>query len=114
MKKEELKEILAFLEEKQGLDITVYKEPVNWISDAIIVTATSPRHIHSLLDYLYKMRFNGDKLDIEGKPESGWVVASLNGFVLHFFTKDQREYYTLDQMWEKNMNKDEENGIQIN
>jgi ribosome-associated protein len=37
----------------------------------------------------------------EGQPGGGWVVLDLGDIVIHIFSPDQREYYRLEQLWEK-------------
>lgn len=38
---------------------------------------------------------------IEGNPSSGWLVIDLGAIVVHLFSPDQRDYYRLEQLWEK-------------
>jgi ribosome-associated protein len=44
-------------------------------------------------------------LDIKRQPEgqssSGWLVVDLDDIVVHLLSTDQREYYQLEQLWEK-------------
>ena len=40
-------------------------------------------------------------VQIEGDPRTGWVVADLDDVVIHIFSPDQRDYYRLEQLWEK-------------
>jgi ribosome-associated protein len=37
----------------------------------------------------------------EGHPSSGWLVVDLDDIVVHLLSTDQREYYQLEQLWEK-------------
>lgn len=43
----------------------------------------------------------GWKPRCEGSPDSGWVVLDLGDIVVHLFSPDQREYYQLEQLWER-------------
>jgi ribosome silencing factor RsfS/YbeB/iojap len=36
---------------------------------------------------------------IEGKA-TGWILLDYCGVVIHIFTKETREYYNLDRMWD--------------
>ena len=44
-------------------------------------------------------------LDIKKSPEgnanSGWLVVDLDDVVIHLFSPDQREYYRLEELWER-------------
>lgn len=96
---------INFLEDQKAMDIISYKAPVNWIEDAIIITATSSRHIQSILDKVYMLKVKDEdsirKMQIDGHALSEWVIISFDAFVLHLFTREKREYYTLDELWAK-------------
>lgn len=40
-------------------------------------------------------------IKIEGESRDGWMVADVEDIVIHFFSPDQRNYYKLEQLWEK-------------
>ena len=66
----------------------------------IIATATSSTHVRSLADEVEdKLEENGLRPDhIEGKS-TGWIVLDYGSVIVHIFTKDQREFYNLDNIW---------------
>lgn len=37
----------------------------------------------------------------EGQPSDGWLVLDYGDIVVHLFSPDQRDYYKLEQFWEK-------------
>jgi ribosome-associated protein len=37
----------------------------------------------------------------EGRPSDGWLVVDFGDIVVHLFSPDQREYYQLEQLWER-------------
>jgi len=37
----------------------------------------------------------------EGRPGDGWVVNDFGDVVVHLFSPDQRDYYRLEELWEK-------------
>lgn len=36
---------------------------------------------------------------VEGEPLSGWLLADFGDIILHIFSPDQREYYSLEELW---------------
>lgn len=43
----------------------------------------------------------GQHLEIEGDSRDGWQVVDLGDVVIHMFSPDQRNYYKLEQLWDK-------------
>jgi ribosome-associated protein len=37
----------------------------------------------------------------EGQPADGWIVIDLHDIVVHLFSPDQREYYQLEELWDR-------------
>ncbi|MBT9148737.1 MAG: Ribosomal silencing factor RsfS [Dehalococcoidia bacterium] len=37
----------------------------------------------------------------EGSISSGWVIMDLGNIVVHIFSTQQREFYALEEMWDK-------------
>ncbi len=37
----------------------------------------------------------------EGQASAGWVIIDFGDIVVHLFSPDQRDYYRLEQLWEK-------------
>jgi ribosome-associated protein len=40
-------------------------------------------------------------LEIEGGSRDGWLVVDLGDVVVHLFSPELRDYYKLEQLWEK-------------
>ena len=38
---------------------------------------------------------------IEGNPSGGWMLVDLGDIIIHLFSPDQRDYYQLEQLWNK-------------
>lgn len=66
----------------------------------VIASATSSTHVHSLADEVEaKLEEAGvTPHHIEGRS-TGWIVLDYNSVIVHVFTPDQREFYSLDKMW---------------
>lgn len=70
----------------------------------VIMTADSTRQINALVDHLeeeVKRRGKRRLYHREGTADSGWVLLDFSDIVLHVFSKAQREYYALEEVWEK-------------
>jgi ribosome-associated protein len=37
----------------------------------------------------------------EGRPADGWLVVDLGDIIVHLFSPDQRDYYYLEQLWDR-------------
>jgi ribosome-associated protein len=42
-----------------------------------------------------------EPLEIEGGSRDGWLVVDLGDVVVHLFSPELRDYYKLEQLWEK-------------
>mgnify|MGYP001182284139 CR=1 FL=1 len=69
----------------------------------IICNGTSDRMLQALSSSLreYVKKEFGKSLQVEGESRDGWLVADIDDIVVHFFSPDQRNYYKLEQLWEK-------------
>jgi ribosome-associated protein len=38
---------------------------------------------------------------IQGRPSDGWMVADYGDVVIHLFSPDQRNYYRLEELWDR-------------
>ncbi len=93
------------LEDKKGEDILLLD--LTGIADFadffVIASGTSDRMIGSLADAVRetaKQQFDL-KPKSEGNPKDGWEVVDLGDIVVHLFSPDQRDYYQLEQLWDK-------------
>lgn len=68
----------------------------------MLCTGTSDRMLDALaeatLDTAHKLhRKHGRR---QGEAREGWVVVDYGDVVVHLFSRDQREYYGLEQFWQ--------------
>jgi len=37
----------------------------------------------------------------QGSADSGWIIIDLVDIIVHIFSTEQREFYTLEEMWQQ-------------
>jgi ribosome-associated protein len=94
-----------FLEEKKAEKILLLDihEVCSFTDFFIICNGTSDRMLQALATSIRefgKKEFNLPIL-IEGDSRTGWMVADLEDIVVHIFSPDQRDYYKLEQLWDR-------------
>jgi ribosome-associated protein len=69
----------------------------------VIVSGETDRHIESMAnDISRRVRDMGVHIaHREGSGRGGWVLLDFSGFVVHLFTREQRERYGLEQLWSR-------------
>ena len=69
----------------------------------VICSGTSERMLRALMeaaldrvrdDYKLKTRIEGEVID-------GWLLADFGDVILHIFSKVQRDYYSLEELWKE-------------
>ncbi len=67
----------------------------------VIMSADNPRQLQTLSEELdYALDHNGWPLHHrEGTIASGWVLLDFTEVVVHIFSKEQRAFYRLEQLW---------------
>ena len=88
---------------KKGKDIAAIKiRDVSVLADYfVLVTGDSSTQVKALADEIeFKLGEAGEKPHhIEGR-QSGWICLDYNSVVIHIFHKQQREFYSLERLWE--------------
>lgn len=69
----------------------------------IICNGTSDRMLQALAEGIREFAKSEYSMivSIEGESRDGWLVVDLGDIVIHLFSPDQREYYKLEQLWER-------------
>ena len=69
----------------------------------VIATVDNPRQMSALIDSL-DQDLRGDGIrprKTEGTPDSGWVLIDFGDAIVHLFSREQRGYYKLEELWAK-------------
>ena len=97
--------IVNTLEEKKVENILLLDihEVASFTDYFIICTGTSDRMLGSLAkaardDVKGQFKLNAIQ---EGQPSGGWLVTDFGDVVVHLFSPDQRDYYRLEELWDK-------------
>ena len=102
--KEVALEVTKALDEKKGIDIKLLRiEKVSSLADFFLIcTGTSNTHVKTLCDYAeYIMvdQLGEPMLGREGHRGNSWELLDYGTIVVHVFTEEAREFYSLERLW---------------
>ncbi len=96
-------EVTRALDAKKGQDIKLLKiDEVSSLADYFIIcTGTSNTHVKTLCDYAeYTFEQLGEPmLGREGHRGNTWELLDFGSVVVHVFTEEAREFYSLERLW---------------
>ena len=96
-------EVTKALDSKKGMDIKLLKvDKVSSLADYFLIcTGTSNTHVKTLCDYAeYTLEQLGEKLlGREGHRGNAWELLDYGSLVVHVFTREAREFYSLERLW---------------
>ena len=91
------------LDEKKGMNIKLLKiDKVSSLADYFLIcTGTSNTHVRTLCDYAeYVLEELGEPmLGREGHRGNSWELLDYGTIVVHVFTEEAREFYSLERLW---------------
>ena len=91
------------LDEKKGMNIKLLKiDKVSSLADYFLIcTGTSNTHVRTLCDYAeYTLEQLGESmLGREGHRGNSWELLDFGSIVVHVFTEEAREFYSLERLW---------------
>lgn len=91
------------LDSKKGMDIKLLKiDEVSSLADYFLIcTGTSNTHVKTLCDYAeFTLEELGEKLlGREGHRGNSWELLDYGSLVVHVFTQEAREFYSLERLW---------------
>jgi ribosome-associated protein len=69
----------------------------------IFASGTSDRMLRALSEAVKDSadRIPGIRVRQEGSSDNGWVVVDCGDIVIHLFSPTQRDYYRLEELWDK-------------
>ncbi len=101
--KEVAYEVTKALDAKKGLDIKLLRiNEVSSLADYFLIcTGTSNTHVKTLCDYAeYTLEQLGEPmLGREGHRGNSWELLDFGSIVVHVFTEEAREFYSLERLW---------------
>ena len=96
--------IADVLDSKKGHDIKVmHVEDKTVIAEYFVVcTGNSSTQIKALAGEVeYKLGLRGvDAYGIEGRDNNSWMVLDYSNVIVHIFSRESREFYNLDKLYE--------------
>ncbi len=96
-------EVTKALDSKKGADIRLLRiNDVSSLADYFLIcTGTSNTHVRTLCDYAeYTMQQLGEAmLGREGHRGNTWELLDFGSVVVHVFTEEAREFYSLERLW---------------
>jgi len=101
--KEVAVEVTKALDSKKGIDIKLLKiSDVSSLADYFLIcTGTSNTHVKTLCDFAeYTLEQLGEPmLGREGHRGNAWELLDYGTIVVHVFTEEAREFYSLERLW---------------
>ena len=91
------------LDSKKGKDIRLLKiDRISSLADYFIIcTGTSNTQVKTLCDFAqYTLEQLGEPmLGREGHRGNSWELLDFGSLVIHVFTQEAREFYSLERLW---------------
>lgn len=99
-----LETILKVLDDRKAENVNIIELNDSSIADTFVVaTGTSVIQTKALADYIEEeLEKNGySLLSKEGLREGEWILMDAEDIIVHIFTRKQREFYGIDDLWEE-------------
>ncbi len=92
-------------EEKKAKDTVILNlSKITLLTDYfVITTGESAPQLKAINNFIIeKLKKKEIKLlHQEGTPEAGWVLMDYGDVVVHIFTKEKRDFYDLEYLWQE-------------
>jgi ribosome-associated protein len=102
---EQARKITEIASDRQASDILLLdvRKVCGFADYFVIMSSLTARHTEALRHEIESdLRDDGvHMLHREGTSASGWVLLDYGDVVVHIFSPEERDYYRLDELWEK-------------
>ena len=98
-------QITDIIIDKQGEDVLVLDlRGITTIADYFVIcSGGSARQLDALQSAIREGIKKADErtlpLNIEGTPESGWILLDYGSVIAHLFNPSTRDFYQLEDLW---------------
>ncbi|MFN7710769.1 MAG: ribosome silencing factor [Holosporales bacterium] len=96
------KRIYRFLDAHKFHDLVLLdlKGKTSLADAMIIASGLSQRHIRTMGEKLqHELKMQGIVAQVEGLPNSDWILVDAKDVIVHLFRPEVREFYNLEKMW---------------
>lgn len=95
----------AAAEDKKASNTVILKlSKLTLIADYFVITSgdSAPQLKAISNSVMRKLKENKIRLlHYEGKPETGWILLDYSDVIVHIFSKEKREFYDLEYIWQE-------------
>lgn len=97
--------ITKIIVDQQGEDVLLLDiQSIATFADYFIIcSGTSRRQLDALQSTIREELKKTDARimpkNVEGEPESGWILMDYNSVIVHLFDPEMRNYYRLEELW---------------
>ena len=99
----EIKVSVKAVQAKKGEEILVLdlREISSFTDYFLLMNGNSSRQNHALYEGIEEelKKVNVRPLSLEGKEHGEWILMDYGSFIVHVFSKQAREYYSLEKLW---------------
>ena len=98
------KEAVKILDNKKAFELkAIGIKDISVLTDYFVfATGTSNTHVKALADDLeFELKKIGvEPQHIEGYRSNSWILMDYGNVIVHIFTKESRQFYDLDRLWQ--------------
>lgn len=100
----EVKKVVTVMLDKKAEKVLVLKlKGINEITDFMVIgSGNSTRQNAAISDEVQRVlrkEFNLKVFSVEGEQEAEWILLDYIDFIVHIFSEEPREKYSLEKLW---------------
>ncbi len=92
-------------EEKKAKDTAILKiSNLTLIADYFVITSGDSEPQLKAISNFVMRKFKENKIKLlhyEGKPQTGWILLDYGDVIVHIFSKEKRDFYDLEYIWQE-------------